>query len=513
MKSAQFTVDPAFRVAPVSRHLFGSFVEHMGRAVYGGIHEPGHPEAGADGFRRDVLALARELGVSVVRYPGGNFVSNYRWEDGVGPVEDRPARLDLAWRQLESNAVGLNEFLSWSRELGAEPMLVVNLGTRGVREACELLEYTNHPAGTAWSDLRIEHGHADPHGVRLWCLGNEMDGPWQIGQKTAHEYGRLAAETAKAMRRVDPGVRLVASGSSSPGMPTFASWEATVLEHCYPYVDYVSLHAYYDPAATDRASFLASAAGMDAFIDAVVATADHVGARLGSRKRLGLAFDEWNVWSQSSFPGEDSLRWAEAPALIEQDYDVVDAVVVGSLLIALLRHADRVEIACQAQLVNVIAPIRTRPGGAAWRQTTFHPFALTARGARGEVLRVEPVAPRQDTAAYGEVPLLDATATYDDETGELVLFAVNRDQHEPLTVDVDLRALPGRGPVEHVVIADDDRAAVNTEQAPNRVEPRRLTGAAVRDGRLAAVLPPVSFNVLRLRQAGRELRPDPGAGG
>ncbi|GII76798.1 alpha-N-arabinofuranosidase [Sphaerisporangium rufum] len=500
MEAAKLTIDPAFEVGPVERRLFGSFVEHMGRSVYTGVFEPGHPAAGPGGLRRDVIELTREMGVSVVRYPGGNFVSNYDWEDGVGPAGERPTRLDLAWRQIETNAFGLDEFMTWTRQVAAEPMLAVNLGTRGVREACDLLEYANHPSGTRWSDLRVKHGAREPYGVRLWCLGNEMDGPWQIGGKTAYEYGRLAAETAKAMRRVDPRVELVACGSSNSTLPTFASWEATVLEQCYEHVDYISAHNYYDPAQPDRASYLASAADMEAQIHALVATADHVAARLRSPRRLKISFDEWNVWSQSLFGGEHSLDWAEAPRIIEEEYDAAAAAVAGSLLITLLANTDRVGIACQAQLANVIAPIRTEPGGPAWRQTIFHPFALTAAHARGRVLRLALSSPVFPTERYGEVPALVATATHDDDAGSLAVFAVNRSE-TPLPVQADLRALTGLARAEHLTVGGGDPAARNTRDAPDRVVPRPAPGAALSGGRLSAVLPPLSFNVLRLSPA------------
>jgi alpha-L-arabinofuranosidase len=506
VRSAQLTLDPAFAIAELDRRLFGSFVEHMGRAVYSGIFEPGHPTAGAAGFRGDVLALVRELGVTLVRYPGGNFVSSYRWEDGVGPVEDRPRRLDLAWRSVEPNTVGLNEFAGWAAAAGAEPMLAVNLGTRGIAEACELLEYANYPEGTRLSDLRVAHGYGKPHDIRLWCLGNEADGPWQIGHRTAAEYGRLAAETARAMRRQDPRVELVACGSSNSGMPSFGTWERTVLEHTYELVDYLSLHAYYQEhagpdGAPDTDSFLASAVDMDRFIDAIVATCDHVGATLRQPKQIKLAFDEWNVWNQSRFAGQDNLPWSEAPELIEDVYTLTDAVVVGGLLISLLRHADRVAIACQAQLVNVIAPIMTRRGGPTWRQTIFHPFAQAARYARGTVLRVEPAAPLHDTTRYGPVPVLDATATHDPETGAVTLLAVNRDRHEPIELHADVRALPGSELVEHLVLADRDPHARNTADQPDRVVPRPLAGGRLDGGRLVAVLPPLSWNVLRLARS------------
>ncbi|WBB79063.1 alpha-N-arabinofuranosidase [Micromonospora sp. WMMD882] len=498
MRTAQLTIDPAFAIGPADRRLFGSFVEHLGRCVYGGVFEPGHPTADDHGFRADVLDMTRELGVSVVRYPGGNFVSGYRWEDGVGPVADRPRRLDLAWKTIETNAFGLHEFMTWAEQARVEPMMAVNLGTRGVQEACDLLEYANHPGGTALSDLRRKHGAERPYGVRLWCLGNELDGPWQVGHKTADEYGRLAAETARAMKLIDPSVSLVACGSSGRGMPTFASWEATVLEHTYEHVDYVSAHTYYDPSDGDRASMLASAVDMDHFINEVVATADHVAAKLRQRRKLKISFDEWNVWYQSRLQADlDQRGWVEAPALIEDTYTAVDAVVVGDLLLTLLRHADRVGVACQAQLANVIAPIRTRTGGPAWRQSIFHPFALTARYARGSVLRTEPVGPTYETKRHGEVPVLDSVAVHDEERGELTVFAVNRDSTD-LELRLDLRGLPGLSAGSHLTLAaGDDPSATNTEAEPDRVTPRTITPPTVDGGRCTVRLPAISWNVLR----------------
>jgi alpha-N-arabinofuranosidase len=503
-RTARLTLHPDFVVGQVDPRLFGSFVEHMGRCVYTGIYEPGHPSAGEDGFRGDVLDLTRELGVTLVRYPGGNFVSSYRWEDGVGPRDQRPTRLDLAWRAIEPNDVGVNELMGWARKAGVEPMMAVNLGTRGVQEAVDLLEYCNHPDGTYWSDLRRSHGVEKPHDIRLWCLGNELDGPWQMGQKTAYEYGRLAAETAKAMRMVDDRIELVAVGSSNSGMPTFGAWESEVLEQTYEHVDYISLHDYYEEHDGDLASFLASSTDMDAFIDAVVATADHVGARLRSKKKLKLSFDEWNVWYQARFPGQRHLDWTHAPELIEDEFSGVDAVVVGSFLLTLLRHADRVGVACQAQLVNVIAPIRTEPGGAAWRQSIFHPFALTARLARGQVLRVEPQSPRLVTQRYGEVAALDATATLEPESGTVTLLAVNRDPDAPLHLEADLRGLVAEhGSMtvteHHIVGGDADLRATNTRDAPDRVLARRGEGAEVRADCLRLDLLPASWTALQLR--------------
>ena len=493
MSVAQLTIDPAYAVAPVDRRLFGSFVEHMGRCVYTGIFEPGHPRADEDGLRTDVLDLVRELGVTVIRYPGGNFVSNYRWEDGVGPVGDRPRRLDLAWRSIESNRFGLNEFMRWAAQARVEPMMAVNLGTRGIQAAAELVEYCNVADGTALSELRRKHGVTQPHDVKLWCLGNEMDGPWQIGSLTAREYGRLAARAGQAMRRVDPGIELVACGSSNSTMPTFAAWEATVLEEAYDQVDYLSLHNYYDPAKYDEATFRASAVDLDDFIDDVVSTADHVRAKLRRTKRINLALDEWNVWFQSRFTEPEDRGIEDTPALIEDDYDVTDAMVVGSLLISMLRHADRLTIGCQAQLVNIIAPIRTQAGGPAWRQTIFHPFAHTARLARGTVLRVALTAPTMPTGRFGDVPAVDAVATHDEETGALTVFVVNRGLEE-VTLRMDLRSFPRLRPGSHLRLAENDRALINTMDAPERVVPQHDTGGTT------VTLPPVSWHALSFEE-------------
>ncbi|MDQ3525580.1 MAG: alpha-L-arabinofuranosidase, partial [Chloroflexota bacterium] len=338
----------------------------------------------------------------------------------------------------------------------------------------------------------------EPHDIRIWCLGNELDGPWQVGHKTADEYGRLAAETARAMRMVDPSLELVACGSSNSSMPTFASWEATMLEHCYDIVDYVSLHSYYDPLPTDLPTFLASGVDLDRAIEAIVATADHVGARKKSRRRLQLSVDEWNVWHQSRFKGQNTLTYGDEPALIEDVYDVADAVVVGSLLITLLRHADRVAIGCQAQLVNVIAPILTRDGGPAWRQTIFHPFAQVTQWARGEVLRLETSAEHYSTEKYGDVSILDVTATYDEENGTVTVLCVNRSTTEPVHLDADVRAFPGCRVEAATVLHDTDHHAHNTERHPDLITPRNHQDVAVVEDRLQGVLPPVSWTVIRL---------------
>ncbi|MCZ2828539.1 alpha-N-arabinofuranosidase [Modestobacter sp. VKM Ac-2986] len=502
MSAAHLTLNPHFVVGDVHRRVFGSFVEHLGRCVYDGIYEPGHPAADEEGFRTDVLDLVRELGVSTIRYPGGNFVSGYRWEDGVGPREDRPRRLDLAWHSTETNEVGLHEFARWNDKAGSELMLAVNLGTRGVQEAIDLLEYTNIRSGTALSDQRVADGTLEPFRVSMWCLGNEMDGPWQLGHRSAEDYGKIASQTAKAMRQLDPSVELVVCGSSNSQMPTFGAWERTVLEHTYEDVDFISCHAYYAEKDGDLAGFLASAVDMDRFIESVVATADHVKAVLRSDKTINVSFDEWNVWYQERFHTEDQItdieQWPYAPRLLEDQYSVADAVVVGSLLISLLKHADRVTSASLAQLVNVIAPIMTEPGGPAWKQTSFFPFALTSRLARGQVLRPELTCGTYRTEAHGEVPLVDAVATHDPDTGATAVFLVNRSVDETVTVTVDLGSLGVVGLQEAHTLNDEDPYAANTLTEPTRVAPVDNKSAVVEDGTLTVELPPVSWTALSL---------------
>ncbi|MET8615600.1 alpha-N-arabinofuranosidase [Streptomyces misionensis] len=499
MPRAHIELDKQAVVAPVRRRTFGAFVEHLGRGVYTGLYEPEHPSANDEGFRMDVVELVRELGSTTVRYPGGNFVSGFRWEDSIGPRDKRPVRRDLSWHSLESNQVGLDEFARWLKLTDSELMLSVNVATRGILPALDLLEYANHPSGTALSDLRIANGTPEPHNVRMWCLGNEMDGPWQTGFMTADDYGKIAARTAAAMKMADKDLELVVCGSSGSGMPTFGDWERTVLEHAYDHVDYVSCHAYYQEHDGDLGSFLASAIDMDYFIDTVVATADHVGYKKRSNKKINISFDEWNVWylKEHQESGDVNDEWRHAPRQLEDKYTVADAVVVGNLLMTLLRRSDRVTSASLAQLVNVIAPIMTEPGGPAWRQTTFHPFSITSRLASGEVIRPVIETPTYETARHGEAPVIDAVATADEDRA--AVFLVNRDLREAAQVTIDVRGLGSSRIAEAVTLADSDVYAKNTLAEQNRVTPSANPSATLAEGVLTIELPPVSWTAIALR--------------
>lgn len=499
---ANMIIDKDFKVGEVDPRLYGSFIEHLGRAVYGGIYEPGHPQADEQGFRGDVLELVKGLNVPIVRYPGGNFVSGYNWEDAIGPVNQRKRRLDLAWRTIEPNLIGLNEFMDWCSKANTEAMMAVNLGTRGPDEARDIIEYSNIAGGTYWSDLRISHGYRTPHNIKTWCLGNEMDGPWQTGSKTAVEYGRIACETAKVMKWVDPSIELVACGSSSLLMPTFPDWEATVLEHTYDHVDYISLHQYYGNRDKDSANFLAQSMGMDQFIHTVIATADFVQAKKRGKKKINLSFDEWNVWYHSNDADRKIEPWSIAPPQLEDIYNHEDALLVGCMLISMLKRADRVKMACLAQLVNVIAPIMTANGGAAWKQTIYYPYLHASVFGRGTVLVPLIKSPKYDAKDYTDVPYLEAVAVHNEETSELTIFAVNRHLGDALPLEMDLRSFGGFQIKEHIVLEHDDLKASNTLENPDRVKPHSAGNAKISsNGQIEAVLGKASWNVIRLKLA------------
>ena len=499
MKQAKIILDKDYQISRVDERVFGSFIEHLGRAVYGGIYEPGHPLADELGFRTDVIEAVKKLGVPIVRYPGGNFVSGFNWEDSVGPVENRPKRLDLAWFTTETNEVGLHEFAQWAKKADAQMMYAINLGTRGPEQARDIVEYANHKSGSKFSDMRIANGQKDPFGIKLWCLGNEMDGPWQMGQKTAFEYGHIANEAAKMMKWVDPSIEVVACGSSSSEMPTFGSWELEMLDQCYENIDYVSLHRYYGNPTGDTPGFLARTMDMDDFIRSVTSICDAVKGKKHSKKQVNLSFDEWNVWYHSNEQDKEVWKrekWGRALPLLEDIYNFEDALLVGSMLNTLLRNADRVKVACLAQLVNVIAPIMTRNGGGCWAQTTYYPFMHASRYGRGTSLKAVVESPVYDCSDYEGVPTIDTAATLADD-GSVTVFCVNRDLEEDCLLDLDLRSFGDLRMVEHIVLHHDDVKAVNTEENPFNVAPTTVPVTALDSGRAGISIPPLSWNVLR----------------
>ena len=505
--NARLTFEKEYVIGEVDKRIYGSFVEHIGRCVYGGIYEPGHPEADTDGFRGDVMKLVYELGVSIVRYPGGNFVSNYKWEDGVGPVGQRPKRLDIAWRTTEDNTFGLNEFINWCKKTGTEPMMAINLGTRGINEALDILEYSNHPSGSYLSDLRISHGAVEPHNIKMWCLGNEMDGPWQTGHKTAHEYGRLSAETGRAMKAMYPDIELVSCGSSNARMPTFGNWEAETLIENYDIADYVSLHQYFSNAADNTADFLAITLETDYFIKTVISICDYVKAVRHGKKDVNLSFDEWNVWFHSHQADEEiheRAPWIKAPPLIEDLYTFEDALVAGCALITFLRHCDRLKTACLAQLVNVIAPIMTKTGGGLFKQTIFYPFMHASIYGRGIALLPVIASPKYDSKNFTDVPYLEAVGVYNEEKSEITIFAVNRNLTDDMTLSVSLKGFAGCKFLEHISLEGFGLKDSNSFSEPDKIKPFNKNGSCVDIGGVSfdINLSNASWNVIRFSCGG-----------
>ena len=490
--TARVILDNERTIAEISPLLFGGFAEHMGRCIYGGLYDPGSAHADAQGFRRDVQEALREIRLSILRYPGGNMLSGYDWRDGVGPRESRPRRRELAWQSIETNQFGTDEFVAYCRALQIAPMLAVNLGTGTIADAAALVEYCNAPAGTAHADLRVTNGHAEPHGVRYWCLGNEMDGPWQMGGMEAGEYARKALEAAKLMRYQDPDLKLIVCGSSNARMPTYPEWDLIVLETCWERVDYLAVHEYATNHADDTASYLALGVEFEDYLDTVAGLLRFVKAKRRSQHDVYLSWDEWNVWYKDR---SGRGGWQVAPPLSEEVYNLEDALVVGQWLNVFLRHCDVLKIACLAQVVNTISPLTVR-GDRLLRHTTYYPILLVAQHATGQSLAPLITAPEGETRRFGSVPLLDAAASYDAAGGRGAVFLVNRGQREAITTEIAWRGdAPGRATAIHQISGTDPKA-VNTFERPENIVPRALSGQPVRDGTLTLTLPPLSFTVI-----------------
>jgi alpha-L-arabinofuranosidase len=493
-------IDLRRTIGALDRNLFGSFLEHLGRAIYEGIYEPGSSLSDANGFRKDVLEEVRNLGVPIIRYPGGNFVSGYNWLDGVGPKKERPSVLDKAWNTIDTNQFGTNEFMAWSKIAGARPLMGLNLGTSTAEKAAALVEYCNLEKGTKWSDLRRSHGVEEPYRVKHWCLGNEMDGPWQIGHMTATEYGLKAQDAARQMRAVDPSLKLIACGSSGPGMPTYLEWDREVLEQCYEYVDALSLHRYIgntqEETGKDSAKFLAMNLSMERQIAETLAVCDMVRGHKRSPKKLWLSFDEWNVWYRARDAEAMNGHEHEAPHLLEEVYNLEDALLVGGILNSLMRNADRIKIACLAQLVNVIAPIVTNEKGVL-RQTIYYPYSWALRWANGTVLNALVESPTYEVPDLGQVPYLDVAAISSQEDGKIAVFILNRNLSRGHTIEINWQnTAPGKL-LNSTILTGNDLKASNTFDSPHRVVPQSFDKPATAEGRTRFDVPARSYTVLQ----------------
>ena len=507
------TIDSGRQIGPISPTLFGSFLEHLGRAIYEGIYEPGSKFADADGFRTDVIKEVHELGVPIIRYPGGNFVSGYHWLDGVGPKKNRPTVLDRAWNTMETNQFGTDEFIEWARKVGTEPLFGLNFGTGTAEDAAALVEYCNVPSGTKWSNLRRSYGHEQPYNVKYWCVGNEMDGPWQIGHMDARGYGMKASDAARQMREVDPTVKLIACGSSGPFMPTYIEWDLTVLQQCYENVDGISLHRYFgndSETGHDSQKYVAMNLSMDRQIQEIVDVCDTVRAQKRSDKQLFLSFDEWNVWYRARGGDAADGHRKQAPHLLEEPYNLEDALVVGGLANSLIRHSDRVKVACLAQLVNVIAPIMTNENGIL-QNTIYYPYSWALKYGRGKALSLVAEGPGYEVDSlgapveaggvpipgFGKVNYLDVVATLSDDGKTSNFLVLNRDLQNEQELEINWHDLTPSGVKTFETITGNDLKALNTFAEPKKVVPQNLDAPKV-GTKMSVKFPARSYSVLSL---------------
>jgi alpha-N-arabinofuranosidase len=508
-RTARATLGLAAPRANFDRRLFGSFLEHLGRAVYTGVYEPGSPLSDKRGFRTDTMREVKTLNVPIMRYPGGNFVSGYNWLDGVGPRKNRPTVLERAWNSLETNQFGTNEFMDWAKAVGTEPLLGFNLGTGTSEMAVAYIEYCNYARGTKWSDLRRSHGYEEPHNVKYWCLGNEMDGPWQIGRLTGREYGRKARDIAQQARVIDPDVQLIACGSSSAGMPTYLEWDREVLEECYDMVDGLSLHAYYgntpESSGGKAERFLAMNLDMERHIREIAAVCDYVQGLRRSPKQLWLSFDEWNVWYRANSGDATNGHGKFAPKLLEEIYNLEDALLVGGFMNTLLRQSQRVRVGCLAQIVNVIAPLMTSDKGIL-RQSTYYPYAFGLKYAAGRVLDMQVESESYPVSGAGlrgsfsrsmDVPFVDVVATYDAAAKRAAVFALNRDLSNERELALDFEDFTPTSVVAAETVTGSDLKAFNTFDDPNKVVATKLDGVKA-GGKMTIKLPPRSYSVVQL---------------
>lgn len=483
----------------IDSRLYGSFVEHMGRVVYSGIYEKNHLTADEDGFRGDVIEKTKEMGVTVVRYPGGNFVSNYNWMDGIGPRHLRPIKRELAWKSIETNEIGIDEFMLWAKKVGVTPVMAVNLGSKGLEEAISLLEYCNSEEGTYYSNLRVENGNEEPYGIKTWCLGNEMDGDWQIGHKTAQEYGRLAYETGKAMKVLDPTIELVVCGSSLSSSATFIDWEQTVLNHTYDVADYISLHQYYGGQEKGTEVFLAQSLDMERYIETVCHICDVEKVKRKSKKQMQICFDEWGVWTTKYSNVQKSNEidpWKIAPAFGEQIYSMEDALLFSSMLMALLKNADRVKIGCQSLLTNISACIMTEPEGEVWLQTIYYPFQMIAQHGKGVVLQSQFQGPTYKTEEFDNVPYVDYVVVWNVEDHELVLFMVNRSE-KVAEIEIVANDFMLQNMIESKALFAESKAADNRDNHET-VLPKEQANVQIKGNCIITNMCPLSFQMIRI---------------
>jgi alpha-N-arabinofuranosidase len=496
MEKTRIVFDPAYTIAQVDSRIFGGFLEHMGRAVYEGVYDSKSCHADENGFRRDTLGALRKLNMTAMRYPGGNFASGYHWMDGIGPMNQRPTVRELAWQSIEPNQFGTDEFIKMAAIMNWTPMFTVNLGMGTPEEARNWVEYCNSPVGSKYANLRAGNGSEAPHNVKLWCLGNEMDGPWQLGHVPADQYAIRAQQAAKLMKDTDPSIETVAGGSCTITLPTYMDWDRTVLEYIGPFADYISLHRYVGNPKGETSDYLAVTNSIDQQIEEMDAVCRFVQGKTRSKQRHYLCFDEWNVWYRTHSAEHTNGRGKFAPPLIEEHYNLEDALVVAGFLNSFIRHADSVKIANIAQIVNVIAPILTR-GDEMLLQSIYYSFAMFTCRRDGVAIQPAVSGPGYESPSYGRVSYIDTSAILGD--GVLHTFLVNRNTSEEAEVEIDHASGKIIAVQSAEILSGTDPNANNTYEYPNIVYSGPLNAVKVVDGKASLSLPPLSVTAVTFK--------------
>jgi alpha-L-arabinofuranosidase len=431
---ARIKLDTDRVIGEVHPHVFGNFAEHLGRCIYGGLYEEGSPLSDEEGYRKDVMEAVKGLGVTLLRWPGGNFVSGYNWKDGIGPKDERPTRPDQAWGDLDSNRFGTDEFLRYCEKLGIEPYICINAGLGSVNEAREWVEYCNEPRKTSWSDARRRNGREQPWGVKIWGLGNEIDGPWQLGHKNAEDYVKFAREAGKAMRRADESILLIASGSSNfGGNADWVGWNREVLEGLKGDIDYISLHTYIGNRENNFERFLAVSRDIDYRIEVVEGMIHAAKTGRRSQRPIYISFDEWNVWYRAR---GGTTEFDIGRTRLEERYNFEDALAMGVFLNSFIRHANIVKMANLAQIVNVIAPIFTNPQGL-YLQTIYFPLAEYAKQKNNSALNALVDSPTYSIDNRDPIPYLDVSVTHNKTENALYLNVLNKSESRDIVTRID----------------------------------------------------------------------------
>lgn len=500
MRNSKITLDKTFRRAvPIDNRLYSAFMEHMRNVIYQGIYNPKHPSCDENGFRQDVIDLVKDLNLTSIRYPGGNYICSYNWEDTVGPVEKRPKRMDLAWQQVEPNIIGPAEFEKWLEKIGSKLIMAVNLSTRDAVAAANEVEYFNYPEGTYYSDLRKEHGHPHPYDVRVWCVGNEVDGPWNIGQKKAETYAWDAAEAAKAMKRIDPGIELVAVGSSGTQLDTYLEWDRIVLEHVYEVCDYISLHRYMGHPDIDRkytynpndvGDYLELAGRLEQTIKDVIATCDYVKGKIGSKKQINISLDEYNVVDIEKTSSLSDDR---------EGLSMQATLMFGLSMLAIMRHSDRIKIACQSILINGDGMVMCEGNDNAWVNGTYYVFQHCSKFGRGIILEQIESIPLYNTSTVCDAKTMDSICIYHEDTGELDVFAINKTD-ETMIFTLEAAQFKSLKAIEHIELSSPHLTDCNSVQHPDTIKPVSKQDITVTSEKVDCVLNKYSWNVLRLKE-------------